>query len=324
MLLAGLMWAYFLGVVISVLEELQENKKAFHSRIADVNRLAKYFQNVYEDETQLPFEDPTLAADARSFLHKQYIASGGRSDGTKLTDLAPVLDQMPPRLRNRICLALVRKDLLSVPYFRHFAIDLHTIGGVAALCEIHQFDTGEIMYIERATNSSKRGVYIVREGVLAFCEANSIRTRSMRILAGGGTVMEDYVLFPHDSPEIPPIVTIAFWTFTEVLFVPRKAIRAMFRLHPDVWESMGRWRIMYVRLQRWARSILGMQKEEQEQNVQRIMNTFSSDEFNKHAEDNSRIILALARPDTNPQEEETDDASSSTQQTSHASQPSKP
>ncbi|GBG31745.1 Potassium voltage-gated channel subfamily H member 1 [Hondaea fermentalgiana] len=296
MFFAGLMWSFFLGVVISTLEEMQEHTKEFQARIGQINRLSRYFQRVEDDEEPLPFDDPHLATNARQFLHKQMIASSGKSDGTKLTEMASVLSMVPPRLRNRLCLALVRKDLLTVSYFRHFAIDLHTIGGVASLCEIHQYDTGEIMYLERNVDATKRGVFIVREGVLAICEANSIRTRSMRILAGGGTIMDDYVLFPKDAPEVPPIVTIAFWTFSEVLFVPRKAIRALFRLHPEVWHSVGRWRVINIRLARWARSILGLQNQQSAPG--RLVNTYSSGDFRRQVEDDSDRILRIKKAST--------------------------
>jgi len=286
LLLAGLMWAYVLAVTISTFERMSKRKSEYRDRLTQINSLVRLFRS-YPGPLPDSHVDHDVAFDARMFLYKQFLASKGIGDGTLLSEISPVLNHMPPRLRNRICLSLIKDSLLTISYFRHESIDIHTLGGIAALCELHQYNTGEVMFLERRNRSAKRGVFVMRKGVLAKSESAVIRIRNMQILCGRGTILEDYALLPGNSEDIPAIITIAFWTFTELIFVPRRAIQALFRLHPEAWREIGRWKALRAKLKRWSRLQLGRTGLTSPK-----INRYSSDEFFYGDRDEIRRINA--------------------------------
>ncbi|CAK9005762.1 Potassium voltage-gated channel subfamily H member 1 (Ether-a-go-go potassium channel 1) (EAG channel 1) (EAG1) (r-eag) (Voltage-gated potassium channel subunit Kv10.1), partial [Durusdinium trenchii] len=234
MLLSGLFWSFVLGTIIATLDEMRRPSLDFRLRLTQLNTVIDHFQ-----VGQLT---SGVAAEARLFLHKQNVRSIGVTDSVKIGEVAPVLDLLPPRLRNKCCLSLVQHDMGQSTYFRHPSIDVNTLGGIAARCEIHQFNVGEVMYVERGAKSSKRGLFIVRMGVVAVTSTEDVKGRGLKIYAGKGVIMDDYVSLPDDSPLLPEVVQLGFWTYTELLFVPRNVICGLFRLHPDVWHAVGRWR----------------------------------------------------------------------------------
>lgn len=325
-LVAGMLWAWTIGSVISIIDELGRAKHVFDHRILEINNLVQRFQPPVDrsgagagaDRSEstgvgvgatgdssmdmdtyapAPSSDADVARDARTFLHKQFTMSMGTRDGTQLSKVADVLSQLPPRLRNRVCYNLVQQDLYQMLYFRHADIDTNTLGGVAAMCEVHQFNTGEIMYLERNTLSAKRGVFVLRTGVLATAESNHIKIKKMRIMCSSGALMHDYVMLPQGSLAQPAIVTVAFWTFTEMVFVPRKAIKALFRLHPAAWRSSGRWAALRATMRRWARQhrreasrMHASPSSTAGRTSHRLVNRYSSDEFHFGGRDSEDVM----------------------------------
>mmetsp|Transcript_28467 Transcript_28467/g.45875 ORF Transcript_28467/g.45875 Transcript_28467/m.45875 type:complete len:784 (+) Transcript_28467:377-2728(+) len=281
MVMGGVVWAFMIAIVIQTTEEIRRHKRGFHERLNQMNSLVAKFEFGPIDasnENACSKLDTTIARDARLFLHTQYqISLGAMQSGTKVSTASPVLSHLPARLRNRVCLALVRQDLFRVQYMRHPTIDKHTLGGVAALCEILQYNTGEMMYIERNCSSAKRGLFLPRKGVIAMSESNRLHRSHFKVFCGNGVIMRDYAILPRGSNAIPRIVTIAFLTFSEMIFVPRKAIMALFRIHQNAWRDSGRWLALFAYLRYWAKKKLN--KEPHHFHTDRI-DRYSSDEFN--------------------------------------------
>mmetsp|Transcript_10143 Transcript_10143/g.28690 ORF Transcript_10143/g.28690 Transcript_10143/m.28690 type:complete len:720 (-) Transcript_10143:98-2257(-) len=251
-LLSGLLWAWVIGQTINLVEEMNRNKIEFRSRLVELNQLEHHFA----DE-----QSRAVANESRQFLYRQNRGAMGTHDGMKITSIAPVLDQLPPRLRNRICLALIRRDLQLTNYLRHSTIDIHTLAGVASLCEIQHFNTGEVMCIEREA-TERRCLYVLRTGVLAMTRAGegSLRRHGFydfTVYCNKGILLHDLVLLPRRSSAIPDLISIGFLTYTEMVAVPRQAIRALFQVHPEAWRDSGRWCALRASLTAWAVKKLG-------------------------------------------------------------------
>jgi hypothetical protein len=250
-LLAGLVWARTIGFVIQFWAEMQAEQLEYRGRMRQMNLLIQDFQNTAEDKD--------VGRSVRLFLYRQHKRSASKKDGTVMSSIMPVLESLPPRLRNSVCLGLVRENLRCVSYLRDPCIDKYTLGGIAALCQLHQYDTGEVRIMESNAPARKRGLLIVRAGVMAVTTTGMRETR-FRVYTIGGTLHHDTLLCDLQGDAAPRVTTVAFLTYTEVVMVPEKVIKALFFLHPAAWRNSGRWCVLRAAMKRWARDVLAEQR----------------------------------------------------------------
>ncbi len=251
-LLSGLVWARTIGFVIQFWAEMQAEQLEYRARMRQMNSLVQEFQG--------DAEDTEVARTVRLFLYRQHKRSASNKDGTVMSNIMPVLESLPPRLRNSVCLGLVRENLRCVSYLRDPCVDKHTLGGIAALCQLHQYDTGEVRIMESNAPARKRGLLIVRTGVIAVTSTGMRETR-FRVFTIGGTLHHDTLLCDQQGDTVPKVTTVGFLTYTEVVMVPEKVIKALFFIHPAAWRNAGRWCVLRAAMKRWARDVLIEQRK---------------------------------------------------------------
>mmetsp|Transcript_8133 Transcript_8133/g.13099 ORF Transcript_8133/g.13099 Transcript_8133/m.13099 type:complete len:684 (+) Transcript_8133:107-2158(+) len=250
-------WSFILATVIQIANDLYSDGYHFDLRLLDANKIISEFQPT--DGLPSGYVDEAVNKDFRLFLHAQFVAGTGITrGGTPIHETSPVLSYLPKRLRNRICYALVRESFMRLRYFRSPSIELNTLGGVASICRMLQFDSGEIMHLRMEDDDTKSGVYVPLKGVLAVSWHGAVfGDRFYRVFCCSGTILHDTCLLDPSSSAKPERITFTFLNYTEMVFIPRSALLALFRIHPKVWKEHGRWALLRASLRHWAQETLG-------------------------------------------------------------------
>jgi len=255
MLLSGCFWAFFLARAIDVANKATEEKQNYWSRLGMANNIVSKFNNKdsfectkYGHKVGYNFKS-IVEKELVLYVYKQHYLGLCHDPELPIKNLSEIMHHLPRFLRDRVCLALIQRDLHKLSWFQHSSIALDTLAGIASLCEIHQFDAKERIHFTK--DSVKRGIYIMRRGIIAYKEKNDVK-RIDRVYCSDGVLFKEFAVF-KTGEVIIPTVTLSMLTWTEMIFIPRKALKALFRVHPEIWQDHGRWSMLHGGLKYWAR-----------------------------------------------------------------------
>ena len=83
--------------------------------------------------------------------------------------------------------------------------------------------------------------------------ASTTFQREFRVFCSEGVIGRDILMLPKRSP-MRPNLHMLILTHTEMIYVPREAVFALFRIHPQVWKDYGRWYKLKAILKAWGRA----------------------------------------------------------------------
>lgn len=145
---------------------------------------------------------------------------------------------------------------------------------MASLSSVKHFEAGNSIVI--GAQSEKRGVYLLLGGIVSRRDVDSTtRTGRNQLYCSTGVLFDEFVSLSSDS-DLMPTIHLSFLTHTEMIFVPRDAVKAFYRVHPEVWKTYGRWYQLRAHLKAWAK-----QKRGQDSEIEPRNQTYSYVSFNE-------------------------------------------
>jgi len=253
MLASGCFWAFFIARAIATVDKASEAQQAYWSRLNTANSLSRSF-NAHDSfvSTKMAHREGKtfghiVEKELVLHLYRQHNMGLCSKPFASIEEISPIMQHLPRYLADRVCLALIQKDLYKLNWLRHPSIMLDTLAGIASMCEVHQYDAKQRLFFTKET--VKRGVYIMRRGILTYKE--STNKRVSRVYCSNGVIFKEFVVLKSSAESIPSVI-LSILTWTEMIFIPRKAFKVLFRLHPEVWKDHGRWWLLYGFLKGWS------------------------------------------------------------------------
>jgi hypothetical protein len=254
-LLSGLMWAFLIGSTVAIAAALMSETQEYRERLDDANALIRRLGDGAAGKAASP-EDAELARHIREFLKLKRLRAAfvpPPSSDSAIAECYPVLASLPAQMRLRACLRLCGGAFHSVPYLRALEHDAQL--SCAASCRVMAFAAGVRLDIMGA-DPLTRGIYYVATGaaVLRRRSGHKGPRRLMHAYVKGMSLGRFACLSSVPSDD----VTITFLTFSEVIFVPQRAVLDALARSPDAWRSSARWNLLGEALLRKAREPGGL------------------------------------------------------------------
>jgi hypothetical protein len=255
-LCAGVMWAYVIGSLTGVVAGMGERAETYRHRSDHANDLIKAFSDpsdattLVDDEGE-PVASRIVAKHVRKYIHKQYIVSGSESCVSTIQDSYPVFNTLTPELREASSILLMNQYLKVVTYLSSKYLNTRDQAFISQQCVNLQFASGEIVRTECPVEGLGRGIYVFRGGC-AFAlntldhshknhtdeKLHTVRLATPGVAYGIGTVLVE------DDNELAK-GRLHFLTFSQVIFIPRKAIMDVLQRNEKAWKDCARW--IYLR-----------------------------------------------------------------------------
>jgi len=247
-LCAGVMWSYVIGALVGVAAGMQVRAESYRTRIDQANKFIHEFADPDElsdddDETVATFESKVVARQIRKYIHKQYTVSKGETCLSTVPSYFPVFDTLTPELQRASSVLLHNKYLKAVPYLSSRYMSQEDQSIVAMQCISLDFNSGEIIDTDNAVGGIGRGVFVFRRGC-AFSPLHKIsHGEGAGLVTPGMTSGAGKVLLADDNKAARG--KLHFLTFSQVVFIPRKAIIEALKKSEKAWKECGRW--IYLR-----------------------------------------------------------------------------
>ncbi len=256
-LLSGLMWAFLIGSTVAVAAALLSETQEYRERLDEANVLIRHMGGGAKASP----EDAELARQIREYLKLKRLRAAfvpPPSSDSAIAECYPVLASLPDDMRRRACLRLCCGVFLGVPYLRALEHDAQL--SCALACRVKAFAPGVRLEIV-GEDLNTRGIYHFATGCAV------LRRRGPK--AGGARrdphrLMHAYVKgmslgrFACLSSCAPDDVVLSFLVFSEVIFVPQRAVLDALARSPDAWASSARWNLLGEALLRKARQPGGL------------------------------------------------------------------
>ena len=234
--------------------------EAYRHRSDEANELIQAFSDT-NDATTLVAENGELlssklvAKHVRNYIHKQYVVSRGESCVSTIQDYYPVFNTLTPVIQEAASVLLLNQYFNIVPYLSSKYLSRQEQAEIAQQCVNLQFASGEIIHTECPVEGLGRGVYIFRGGcAFALRQLHQTgfeeRLGSMRLATSGIAYAVGAVLLQDDNPFAKG--RLHFLTFSQLVFIPRKAIMDVLQKNEKAWKDCARW--VYLRTLLWAKA----------------------------------------------------------------------
>lgn len=242
-LLAGIMWAYVIGGLVGVADLMKESTNIYRERIDQANDLVEHFvepEENGEDDSPLDIEKKGLAKRIRRYVWNQKNTSPSECFASTLEKAFPVYGTLSPELKLRSSVMVLKPFLNAVPYLSSRYLSTDEQAWVALDCMLYEFSAGEMLKLEDHLDDVGRGIFVVKEGLAMARRFSFKTTKSAHLLTFGRSFGEDEVLLDDDLAGSKG--TINFLTYTQVVFIPRKAILCSLEKNKKAWKGSARWK----------------------------------------------------------------------------------
>lgn len=244
-LLAGIAWAYVIGGLVGIAEGFSARADNFRERSDAANTLISGFQGHVEvgdaDAGGKDIIDKDEAAlRIRTYVHDQYKNSENTSFANSIKGTYPIFDSLSPDLKNISSVLLYKQYLDKVPYLSSSRLTMNEQAKVAKTIIDLEFGRGEAVNLGSGEGKLGRGLFVLVKGLAIKTNITNASSRDKLIMHDtavgvGKVLLED----GHHKLEGD---LLKFLTYSQVVFIPRKAImEAMEKNDFALWKSRGRW-----------------------------------------------------------------------------------
>jgi len=251
-LCAGVMWAYVIGGLTGVVAGMGVRAEAYRHRSDEANELIKALSDdngatTLVDEDGDSLSSYIVAKHVRKYIHSQYVVAKGNSCVSTIQDYYPVFNTLTPELQEASSVLLLNQYFNIVPYLSSKYLNFKEQAKIAQQCVNLQFAAGELIHTECPVEGLGRGVYIFRGGC-AFAlrqQAKGFKEplSSIHLVTSGIAYGVGNVLLQDENPFGKG--RLNFLTFSQLVFIPRKAIMDVLQKNERAWKDCARW--VYVR-----------------------------------------------------------------------------
>jgi hypothetical protein len=250
-LCAGVMWAYVIGGLTGVVAGMGVRAEAYRHRSDEANELIQAFSDdngatTLADEDGESLSSYIVAKYIRKYIHSQYVVANRNSCVSTIQDYYPVFNTLTPELQKASSVLLLNQYFNIVPYLSLKYLSLKEQAEIAQQCVNLQFAAGELIRTECPVEGLGRGVYIFCGGC-AFAFHQQAKgfeeARSSHLVTSGIAYGVDTVLLQDENPFAKG--RLNFLTFSQLVFIPRKAIMDVLQKNVKAWKDCARW--VYLR-----------------------------------------------------------------------------
>ena len=250
-LCAGVMWAYVIGGLVGVAAGMHVRAETYRSRTDQANEMIQEFADpddeIYAggDERFNANDSKHVAKRIRKYIHKQYTRSKGESYKNRLSNFFPVFDTLSPELQRDASVLILNQYLEAVSYLssKYMSHSLQSL--IAMQSTLLEFSSGELIRTEKDdVDGLGRGIFIFKSGC-AF-NLNPFKDKKsgkmldqLGLIIAGMAYGAGRVLLGDDNPAANG--RLQFLTFSQVVFIPRKAILDALKKSEGAWKECARW-----------------------------------------------------------------------------------
>ncbi|KAL7549143.1 hypothetical protein ACHAWF_012412 [Thalassiosira exigua] len=249
MLLCGIFWAYIIGNLVEVVQNLGSTNKEYISHMTQANKMMADFTSKNLDESVVgTIYSKSTNKRVRRFITNQRDTGtktwADSSDACTLESAYPTLSILSPELRRVCALHLAHSLLEAVPYLSSKFLSPEEQAYVALKCVDLEFSSSEKFV---AHPEHGRGILIFRKGY-ALTSRNIPGRRYVscykdilnRPLDVNEVLVEDDFFREHH-------LIFHFIGFTKVFFVPRSVIVEVLEKNQRAWKC-ARWRYFIAKV----------------------------------------------------------------------------
>jgi len=254
MLLAGIMWAYVIGGLVSVVAGMNKRAELYGERLDQANKLIQAIpdpdssDDEEEDDPKYRFTKRAVSKRIKRYVHNQFNTSNrGKCQQpfySNVFESFPILETLTPELQESGSLLVMKKYLEAVSYLSCKYLTAKEQAAIAMQCSFAEFSTGETAQPSVGIGNLGSGLIVLDRG-LALCsgglyESNGNRFNLVTVgMAFGASevLVEEKFLKGRKS-------TLRFLTFSRVVFIPRSAILDALSHNQVAWKACARWKYL--------------------------------------------------------------------------------
>jgi hypothetical protein len=229
------------GGLVGVAAGLGRESEIYGNRLDEASELINDFDfDDDQDDEIYKIQKLECSRRIRSYIHTQKARSQNKISVSTVFETYPVLPTLTPDLQLKSCLIVMRRYLDAVPYLSSKYLTMEEQSEVATQCSFVDFAAGERVVPRRSVGHMGPGVLVMLCGMAIRC--SNIRSYPTKVIAGGMPFGENSVLL-EDELVAAIEEELQYFTFSRVVFIPRKAILNALRSEV-AWKECGRWRYL--------------------------------------------------------------------------------
>ena len=189
MLLAGIMWAYVIGGLVSVVAGMNKRTELYGERLDQANKLIQAIpdpdssDDEEEDDPKYRFTKRAVSKRIKRYVHNQFNTSNrGKCQQpfySNVFESFPILETLTPELQESGSLLVMKKYLEAVPYLSCKYLTAKEQAAIAMQCSFAEFSTGETAQPSVGIGNLGSGLIVIDRG-LALCSGGLYESNGNR------------------------------------------------------------------------------------------------------------------------------------------------